>query len=132
MPRLAAVFLLFSLWASPVAAAGFEDKIIASLEAQGYAIVEHGFTFLGRLRVVAESADYHRELVFNPGTGEILRDYAVPLQVFLASQERDDNDNSSATSQPTVAATAAPDKATQNSGESPLEGTFIIPEPVLP
>ncbi len=129
MSRFTTAFLLLALWATPCSAANFEDKIIASLEAQGYTIVEHGFTFLGRLRVVAESADYHRELVFNPGTGEILRDYAVPLHVYLASQQQDD---SSQNDRATVAATAMPEQATQNAGEIPLDGTFIIPDPVLP
>lgn len=52
---------------------------MAGLQQQGYAIIEHGYPFLGRLRVVAESDEIHREIVVNPGTGEILRDYAICL-----------------------------------------------------
>lgn len=58
-----------------------EQQLLASLQAQGYVILELGYTFLGRLRVVAQSDTIRREIVVNPGTGEILRDYAVMLSV---------------------------------------------------
>lgn len=54
-----------------------EARLIESLTSQGYVILEQGYTWLGRLRIVAENGELHRELVINPGTGEILRDYAV-------------------------------------------------------
>jgi len=56
-----------------------EQQVLGSLAAQGYVILEQGYTFLGRLRIVAENDRFHREIVVNPGTGEILRDYAVTL-----------------------------------------------------
>jgi hypothetical protein len=56
-----------------------EQQVLGSLAAQGYVILEQGYTFLGRLRIVAENDRFHREIVVNPGTGEILRDYAVKL-----------------------------------------------------
>lgn len=56
-----------------------EQQLLASLQAQGYVILEQGYTFLGRLRVVAQNDEIRREIVVNPGTGEILRDYAVML-----------------------------------------------------
>ena len=57
-----------------------EQQLVSSLQKQGYVVLEQGYTFLGRLRIVAENAEYRREIVVNPGTGEILRDYAVSLQ----------------------------------------------------
>ena len=54
-----------------------EERLIAGLRDQGYVILEDGYTFLGRLRIVAENGQYHREIVVNPGTGEVLRDYVV-------------------------------------------------------
>ena len=57
-----------------------EQQLVSSLLKQGYVVLEQGYTFLGRLRIVAENAEYRREIVVNPGTGEILRDYAVSLQ----------------------------------------------------
>ena len=56
-----------------------EQRLVTGLQAQGYVILEQGYTFLGRLRVVAENDEVHREIVVNPGTGEILRDYAILL-----------------------------------------------------
>lgn len=68
------VGLTGATWAKTV-----EEMLLASLEAQGYVIIEQGYTFLGRLRIVAVNGDIRREIVVNPGTGEILRDYAVLL-----------------------------------------------------
>ena len=53
------------------------DEILSTLRTRGYAIVEHERTWLGRERVLAEKDGMRRELVFIPGTGEILRDYAA-------------------------------------------------------
>jgi hypothetical protein len=55
------------------------DDIIAALRSHGYRIVVQERTWLGRERVVAENANKRREVVFNPGTGEIMRDYVVAL-----------------------------------------------------
>ena len=70
------------LWVGLVQA-GFaltvEERLLANLQGQGYTVLEKGYTFLGRLRIVAENGEIHREIVVNPGTGEILRDYAVYL-----------------------------------------------------
>ena len=68
------------LWAGMAQAGGaltVEERLVAGLQDQGYRVVEKGYTFLGRLRIVAENDKIHREIVVNPGTGEILRDYAV-------------------------------------------------------
>lgn len=53
------------------------DEILLTLRAKGYTIVEDERTWLGRQRVIAFKDGTRRELVFIPGTGEILRDYAV-------------------------------------------------------
>lgn len=55
------------------------DEIIQALRSHGYRIVEDERTWLGRQRVVALKDGARRELVFIPGTGEILRDYSVLL-----------------------------------------------------
>jgi hypothetical protein len=62
---------------SPMVAAAqsVQDSIIAQLQAQGFTQIEVSRTLLGRVRVKATSATLERELVFNPNTGEILRDY---------------------------------------------------------
>lgn len=68
------VGMLGAGWARTV-----EQQLLASLQAQGYVILEQGYTILGRLRIVAQNDEIRREIVVNPGTGEILRDYAVML-----------------------------------------------------
>jgi hypothetical protein len=55
------------------------DEIVSALRSHGYRIVVQERTWLGRERVVAETATKRRELVFNPGTGEIMRDYVTAL-----------------------------------------------------
>ena len=54
-----------------------EELIVAALEVQGYHLVQRDRTWLGRIWIVVESDEVRREIVFNPGTGEIMRDYAV-------------------------------------------------------
>lgn len=65
--------------ALPALSRTVEQQILEKLADQGYVILEQGYTFLGRLRIVAQNDTFHREIVVNPGTGEILRDYAVSL-----------------------------------------------------
>ena len=70
------------VWAALAATATAQDvagSLLAQLSAQGYEVVYMQRTWLGRMRVVAENDAIRREIVFNPGTGEILRDYAVTL-----------------------------------------------------
>jgi hypothetical protein len=56
-----------------------EQRVISGLQAQGYVVLEQSYTFLGRLRIVAQNGSFQREIVVNPGTGEVLRDHAVSL-----------------------------------------------------
>jgi hypothetical protein len=52
-----------------------QDRIIAELQDQGYSRIEVSRTLLGRTRIVAEGDDYVREIVLNPASGVILRDF---------------------------------------------------------
>jgi len=65
--------------ARPAAANTFVDSLIGVLREEGYRNFEISSTFLGRTRIVASSATRRREVVLNPRTGEILRDYWVNL-----------------------------------------------------
>lgn len=56
-----------------------EEIVIGTLREQGYQIVLEERTWLGRARVIAAKGNLRREVVFNPGTGEILRDYAMRM-----------------------------------------------------
>ncbi len=53
------------------------DQVTEALIHQGFAIVSVDRTWLGRLRIVAQSDELRREIVINPHTGEVLRDYSV-------------------------------------------------------
>lgn len=76
-----------------------EAQIAAALAEQGYAVLYMERTWLGRLRVVAEDATRRRELVFDPGSGEILNDSVRSIPAAAppprARQGDDDDDDSS-------------------------------------
>lgn len=100
MRRLALlIFLLFPAIAA-AEAPSLEAQIATALDDQGFAVLVMERTWLGRLRVVAESATHHRELVFDPATGELLDDYLVTLSALAmrttatdgGHDDRDDDD----------------------------------------
>ena len=54
------------------------DRITQRLEQQGFAVVAVERTLLGRVMIRAENERATREVVLDPATGEILRDYTEP------------------------------------------------------
>lgn len=75
MKRLVATALILALAAPPPAAAVETRDLVAQLRAQGFARVTVTRTLLGRVRILADAGRLQREIVLNPKTGEILRDY---------------------------------------------------------
>ncbi|WP_179141857.1 PepSY domain-containing protein [Salibaculum halophilum] len=73
MIRIALIIL--ALTASPALAQSVEEQVRSQLSAQGFTEIDMRRTLLGRLRVVATSETHRREIVINPGSGAILRDY---------------------------------------------------------
>ena len=69
----------FALLAPPAFGQAALAGVVGQLEAQGYEIVEVRRTLLGRIRVEAVSSRNRREVVFDRGTGEVLRDLVRPL-----------------------------------------------------
>ncbi|PWK58308.1 hypothetical protein [Silicimonas algicola] len=74
------VFVLIYLalaMTAPAAASPDEvrARIVAELREEGYAEIRISRTLLGRMRFVAVTGDRQREIVVNPATGLILRDY---------------------------------------------------------
>lgn len=55
-------------------AATAADQIVSQLRDQGFSQIEVERTWLGRTRILAQRGDANREIIFNPATGEILRD----------------------------------------------------------
>jgi hypothetical protein len=78
-PIRIACIALFAALAAPAAAQDtrtqVQDAIIAQLTGQGFTHIRVSNTFLGRVRIYATSPGTTREIIFNPRTGEILRDY---------------------------------------------------------
>lgn len=64
--------------AGPALAQGVVDDIVAQLKRQGFRSVVTERTLLGRVRIVASRGDGSREIIINPRTGEILRDFWSP------------------------------------------------------
>ncbi|MDH5453754.1 MAG: hypothetical protein OEX14_10425 [Paracoccaceae bacterium] len=59
----------------PVLARDVVAEIRKKLKSQGYLKVEVSRTLLGRTRIIATNASFWREIIVNPRTGEVLRDY---------------------------------------------------------
>ena len=69
--------LCLVFWAAGAATAETpQERLVAALVADGYVIQQTERTWLGRLRIIAIKGDLRREVVINPGTGEVLRDIA--------------------------------------------------------
>ena len=73
--KLSFLFLVL-LVSKPVSAQSVIDQITGQLRAQGFSKIEVSDTWLGRARIEAKSRDWEREIIVNPRTGEILRDYS--------------------------------------------------------
>lgn len=70
-----AALCVMLLGTAPAFAQSFEESLVAQLREQGYASIVVSRTWLGRLRIDATMGEARREIVINPSTGEILRDY---------------------------------------------------------
>ena len=83
---LLTVFLVFGL-SLPASArdASLEKRYAAALQAGGFSVRTIGYTFWGRLRIVATLDGMEREIIINPNTGEVLRDQTRPIA--LANSE---------------------------------------------
>ena len=125
-----ALAIMLSL-AAPVRADLVTDQMVAALQEQGYEILEMHRTWLGRVRVIAESANIRREIVFNPGTGEILRDYAVDLVAMAARADAEAARRAAEHSSPPVAATAVSDELRADEPESLMSDAILLPEAIV-
>jgi len=67
--------IVAGLLGPPVHASTTEASIVAELREQGFSQVEIRRTLLGRTRIIAKSATYEREIILNPASGVILRDF---------------------------------------------------------
>ena len=64
------------VWAGNGYAQSFnQDALIASLQAQGFEVKKISRSYFGRTIIEAESKKFEREIVIDPNSGAILRDY---------------------------------------------------------
>jgi hypothetical protein len=76
LKRLLSATAIASLLASVALAQGVtERQVIDQLRDQGFSEFRVSRTLLGRTMIVATNREYRREVVINPTTGVILRDY---------------------------------------------------------
>jgi len=73
--RLFLAGCMLALAPLPALAESLPDRVIRQLKAQGFTRFKVSRTWLGRTRIVATSSKQSREIILNPRTGEILRDY---------------------------------------------------------
>lgn len=71
-----AIGLAVALAISDARAETPQERYIRQLSEQGFTEFSVTRTWLGRVRIRAASKTHHRELVFKPNSGEILRDYS--------------------------------------------------------
>ncbi|WP_444452143.1 hypothetical protein ACTTAI_13975 [Rhodobacter capsulatus] len=122
-------FMLIVILLVPLPAFAVEaDDIVAQLRAQGFSQINVSRTFLGRVKIEAQAPNLHREIVLNPKTGEILRDYtdAADSDSRYAGSDRTTSSgsvsvDSGLTSPPDVGTSAAVD-AGASVGTSDLSG----------
>lgn len=89
---LALIALLVPL-AQPGTAQTAQDRIVAQLRDQGFDEITITRTLLGRVRIVAQEDDTLREIILNPSTGAILRDYWTELDDDDDDDDRDGDDD---------------------------------------
>lgn len=75
MKRLTPLALIAAMALAQPAQAEIGGDIVAQLRAQGFSQITVTHTLLGRVRILAKGGRLAREIVLNPNTGEILRDY---------------------------------------------------------
>jgi len=102
---IGAALLFFGLSVAAASANAVDEMVIAQLTAQGYTSVTVGRTWLGRIIIVGQRDGVTREIVLNPYTGELLRDYSRGA-VALAQERGPRNDAAGAAA---VALGDAPD-----------------------
>lgn len=131
MKRVIFVVLVCIATVQAAFAATMSEKVLQNLKAQGYDVVQMDRTWLGRIWVLARSQTLQREIVFNPTTGEILRDYAVTLASLKPEDRGGDTQVATAPkvpgAPPEVVALSSPTAATAD----PEMAADAVPESVM-
>ena len=75
LKRLVILLILFAAPPALADADRLRDVVVRELRDDGYTEIRISRTWLGRMRFVANRPGARREIVINPATGAILRDY---------------------------------------------------------
>ena len=128
MKRLILALICAGTMGLPALGQTMDARITTSLEAQGYRIVTMYHTWLGRIYVIAESDAVRREMVFNPVTGEVLRDYAVTRgPVTVARESADPAPAGTSVTDPAAALTTI----TREEGDADTAPDVVVVDPVI-
>jgi hypothetical protein len=99
------------------------DQIVKQLHTQGYTTISVERTWLGRTRILASNPEAQREIIVNPTTGEILRDFWKPLAVGASAarsdrviSDSDSDDSSSSSGSGSGSGSGSDDDDSDNSG----------------
>ena len=113
-----------------------QDMVTASLQEQGFEVRLVHWTLLGRIRIIAVSDTVRREIVINPTTGEILRDYSQAIAVApVPDNDHDTPRTTTAAADPVVTPLSDDVDASAVSaleGMSMGVGAPLVAEPVQP
>lgn len=88
-PRMIALSAALACTISPAWGSDLVTSVTRQLLKQGYSDISTSQTWLGRTRIIAIGDDSRREIIVNPRTGEILRDFWQDLD---DSDDDDDDD----------------------------------------
>lgn len=89
-PRMIALSAALACTISPAWGSDLVTSVTRQLLKQGYSDISTSQTWLGRTRIIAIGDDSRREIIVNPRTGEILRDFWQDLD----DSDDDDDDDS--------------------------------------
>ncbi|WP_347311479.1 hypothetical protein [Defluviimonas sp. SAOS-178_SWC] len=96
--------------AVPAVSATFQDDVERRLSREGYRITYKKRTWLGRIRIQAMRGNRRREVVLDPSSGEILRDYIEVTSRGRDSQPADEASEGSSSTGSTGEAGSSPSK----------------------
>ena len=91
-PRMIALSAALACTISPAWGSDLVTSVTRQLLKQGYSDISTSQTWLGRTRIIAIGDDSRREIIVNPRTGEILRDFWQDLDD--SDDDDDDKDDS--------------------------------------
>jgi hypothetical protein len=77
--RFCGILILYFSLSVSASATEFRDAMLDQLTTEGFKIKAVQNTFLGRLKIYAIREDIGRELVINPYTGEVFRDFSKSI-----------------------------------------------------